>query len=481
MPRSAGIQHSRFSPRSLAPLVIALVAVMAMPSPGAAHQFLRGSTPSAGDTLSVVPGEVRLTFSERVRLEFTEVVVQGPDGALVLATLRQSADDDRVLVAPIRSGWHSGDFTIRWTTVGADGHRTDGTVSFTVAEGAEGLPAPEPQPEETTEPEPVGTVPHHDPRMFPETPTFGAQSPAYAGIRALLFMALVAALGAVALRWIVLPVTAQRQVVEADAMRTGLDRGAAGIGFLAAIALLVAALARLWAQSASLFGTAGALDPGRLAQALTLQPWAMGWWLQAAAAVGAIIGFGLARRAVRGGWLLAVVAVLVAAVTPALSGHAVAMSGIAWLAVPADTLHVLAAGGWLGSLFALVVVGLPTAMRLGEGRRGAAAAALVHGFSPTALVFAGVLVTTGVISAWLHLGEIPALWTTPYGRTLLLKVGIFSGVAVIGAYNLLRVRPALGDARGAVRLRRSGTAELLLALAVIVVTAILVAVPPPAQ
>jgi putative copper export protein len=245
--------------------------------------------------------------------------------------------------------------------------------------------------------------------------------------------------------------------------------------------LLLAALARLWAQSASLFGTAGALDPGRLGHALTLQPWATGWWLQVGAALLALIGFALARGGRPGGWALAAGAGLLAAVTPALSGHAVALSGLAWLAVPADALHVLAAGGWIGSLFVLVFVGIPAALRLEPGRRGPAAAALVHGFSPTALAFAATLLTTGVISAWLHLGDVQALWTTSYGRTLLLKVGIFAAVGVVGAYNFLRVRPALGEQRAAARLRRSGTAELLLALAVIAVTAALVAVPPPAD
>jgi hypothetical protein len=75
-------------------------------------------------------------------------------------------------------------------------------------------------------------------------------------------------LGAVALRWVVLPVTAQQSPEEADVLRAGIDRGAARVGLAAAAALLVAALARLWAQSASLFGVPGALDPGRLAQAL---------------------------------------------------------------------------------------------------------------------------------------------------------------------------------------------------------------------
>jgi putative copper export protein/methionine-rich copper-binding protein CopC len=458
----------------------ALVAVALLPSAAAAHQFLRAAAPAAGDTLEAVPGEIHLTFSEPVRVEFSDVVVQGPEGALVVAAMRRSATDPRVLVVPVERGWHAGEFTVRWTTVGADGHRTDGTVSFFVRDDAEGLPVPEPEPVDAPGAAADDMPPaHHDPRLFPETPSFGPQSAAYAAIRALLFAALVAMIGAVALRWVVLPVAAQQRPTEATALRAGVDRGAARVGLMAAVALLAAALARLWAQSASLFGVPGALDPARLSQALTLQPWATGWWLQAVAAVMAIVGFTLAVRSTRAGWGLAGAAALVASVTPALSGHASAMGGLAWIAVPTDTLHVLAAGGWIGSLFALVLIGLPTALALGPEQRGAASAALVQGFSPTALLFAGILVTTGVISAWLHLGHMAALWTSPYGRTLLLKVGIFSAVAVVGAYNFLRVRPALGARTGAERLRRSGTIELLLALAVLVVTAVLVAMPPP--
>lgn len=466
---------------------MSLLALALIPSGAAGHQYLRASAPASGDTVAAVPAEVRLTFSEPVRVDFSAVVVQGPEGTLRLGTPRRSADDARVLVVPVEGGWHPGEFTLRWTTVGADGHRTDGTVDFLVLENADGLPVPEPGPDPGEEPEPTHGAgdevgePHHDPVVFPESPTFEPTSTVYVGIRALLFMALVALLGAVALRWVVLPLTAQRSPGQARALRPGVERGAARLGVAAAAALVVAALARLWAQSASLFGVEGALDPARLAQALSLQPWATGWWLQVGAATLALAGCGLAVRSVRAGWALAAPAALVAAVTPALSGHAVAMPELVWLAVPVDALHVVAAGGWIGSLLALVVVGLPTALALGPERRGDASSALVQGFSPTALIFTGILVTTGVISAWLHLGDVTALWTSAYGRTLLLKVGIFSAVALVGAYNFLRVRPALEDGTGSRRLRRSGGVELALALVVLVVTAVLVALPPPAS
>jgi putative copper export protein len=88
-------------------------------------------------------------------------------------------------------------------------------------------------------------------------------------------------------------------------------------------------------------------------------------------------------------------------------------------------------------------------------------------------------VGTGVFSAWLHLGTVPALWTTGYGRTLLLKLGVASLVFGTGAYNWLRVKPALEREEAAGPLRRSATIELTVALVVLAVTAVLVATPLP--
>ena len=140
-------------------------------------------------------------------------------------------------------------------------------------------------------------------------------------------------------------------------------------------------------------------------------------------------------------------------------------------------MHVIGAGGWLGSLLMVLLAGIPVAVRLGEGQRGPAVASLVNAFSPTALVFAGLAGATGVFAAWLHLGGVSALWQTEYGRTLLVKLAILSVVAGTGAYNWLRVKPALGDERGAARMRRSATVELAVGVLVLLVTAVLVATP----
>jgi putative copper export protein len=142
-------------------------------------------------------------------------------------------------------------------------------------------------------------------------------------------------------------------------------------------------------------------------------------------------------------------------------------------------MHVLGAGGWLGTLLALVLVGLPAALRAAEGARGTAAAALVEAFSPVALACAGVLAASGLAAAWWHVGRVGALWTSAYGRILLLKLAMLVVIAGMGAYNWRRVRPTLGDERSVHRVRASSSVELLIGAVVLAITAVLVAIPTP--
>jgi copper transport protein len=82
------------------------------------------------------------------------------------------------------------------------------------------------------------------------------------------------------------------------------------------------------------------------------------------------------------------------------------------------------------------------------------------------------------VSAVLHLDALNQLWTTGYGRTLLLKIGTVALVAAVGAWNWRAVRPRL-SATGPGPLRRSAPLELLAAAIVLALTAVLVATPTP--
>jgi copper transport protein len=450
-----------------------------------AHGTLKSSVPAKGAHLGLAPRDLRLTFTERPELTFTRIQLLGPDNAVVpLGPLR--LDTAQTVIADIRGPLRAGTYTVVWQVASADGHPVRGRFSFTIAPGATGLGTPQAPGEPGTAAVPSGrdasAAEHHSAVSLPSGEGFSAESPVYIAIRWLGLVALLIVLGAVAFYWVVLRILRRRVPSErTNAFVPLAITRSATLGTAASLVLVLTAVARLLAQSYAMHGAAGALDVSLVGSMLSRTVWGWGWLLQVAAVAMALVGFLAARRGRTRGWALAALGALALAFTPALSGHAASTPQLTGLAVVSDGLHVLGAGGWLGSLLVVVVAGIPAALRTSDGWSGRAVADLVNAFSPTALAFAGLVAVTGVVAAWLHLGSVPALWQSGYGRTLLLKLGILSVVAATGAYNWRRVRPTLGDSDGARRIRRSASAELAVGVLVLIVTAVLVAMPTPTE
>jgi len=308
---------------------------------------------------------------------------------------------------------------------------------------------------------------------------FGAESAGYVALRAVQYSAMLVVLGALAFAFVVLRLL-ERVEPDQDLLESMRARAAA-LAFWACVALSISAVIRLYAQSLAMHGPGQALEPLYVGTMVAKTRWGWSWLLQLAGALVAIAGFSMARRARPTGWRVAAIAGVALAVAPALSGHAASAPRYTVLAVVADTFHVIGASGWLGSLLCVLTVGIPVSMRLAGDRRAAIVARLVGAFSPTALVFAGIAAATGVFAAWLPIGFSSALWTSDYGLTLLTKLAILSIVLGTGAYNWLRVKPALGDDVGTHRLQRSAAVELGVGLLVVIVTAVLVATSPPTE
>lgn len=459
---TCGVRLSRWPTQAI---VLGTALLLLLPRVAAAHLGLSSSTPANGAQLAAAPRDFRLTFTEAVERTVARVRLVGPNGAEIrISALRQPSDSAQVMLADILGPLEPGAYTIEWQVIGADGHPVRGTVAFVIAAGATGLAEPAP-------------AEHHDAEVMPTGAGFGADSLGYVVVRWLQFTALLIAIGVVTFRFAVLRFLGRTE--EDSTVLTSMRDGAAVVGLWAATALVVTVLLRLYAQALAMHGPQEAFNMGFIGTMLMSTMWGWAWFLQAVAAIVAVIAFGMARRGRSTGWRLALLACLALAVTPALSGHAVATPDLSGLAVAADTLHVIGSAGWLGSLLLVLAVGVPVAMRLGEGRRGPAVARLVNAFSPTALFFAGLAAVTGVFAGWLHIGFSSALWESDYGRTLLIKLAILSVALGTGAYNWLRVKPRLGDDVGTRRIRRSALVELAVAVLVVLVTAVLVATPPP--
>jgi len=236
---------------------------------------------------------------------------------------------------------------------------------------------------------------------------------------------------------------------------------AAGLGLAGAAINLALLASRLPGNAAQRHVTVPALVAGNpmLAIQITLM-------------VVAILGFTFAAVRRTAGWPIAVVAVIAIPLRGAAFGQ--------WARI-VNPVHMLAGGLWIGTLFILVAVGLGTTLRsrLSSERRGAIAADMVNAFSPLALAASATLAIFGVITAWRNLKYLAALWTTPYGIALIIKLVAVAAVVAFGAWNWRRHKPRLGSEVAALALRRSASAELALAALVLVITAVLVSLPSP--
>jgi len=281
-------------------------------------------------------------------------------------------------------------------------------------------------------------------------------------IELLGFIALFLATGAVGFRWIVLGRSGvgHAEAVDERAFAVRVERRAAALGLVGAVLSLALFVRQVPGLAARRHLTT--------TQFLTALPGG----LQLALLLIVVLGLALALARIRFGWLLATVAIVFNVLRPAAFGG--------WMRT-VNPAHVFAGGMWIGTLFMLLTCGLLPLMRttLDSARRGAIAANMVHAFSPFALAFAALLAGMGMITAWTHLKRLSALWTTPYGIALIVKLCLVGLVALLGAWNWRRQRPRLGTESAAHDLRRSATAELAMAGAVLVVTAILVSLPSP--
>ena len=496
-----GAHRARSRRRWFAAIALSLLFV---PAVARAHGRVKSTSPAAGAHLAAAPHEIRLEFSEVPELTVSSVKLLSADGqAVALAPLAYTAESHRVVVAAIRGVLASGTYVVQWQLVGDDGHPVRGRFSFVIAPGAMTMPAA-PATDSAkggagasaaTDSDASPMQMHHDATSFPERAEFGPESPAYVVIRWIQYLALLLSIGAVAFRWFVLQRGQPEGQAGNNAVFAEADRRAAMLGLIGVGAGALTLASRLYAQSYAMHGAVGAGDASAMLQMIRHTRWGGGWILNLIGLLLSGVGLTMALRArrrlpapgdegtvvatPRGPWSVATLGAVLLAFFPALSGHAAASPRFPVLAVVSDALHVLGASSWLGTLAVLLLAGLPAAMQYGKSQRRAIVADLANAFSPMALASASLAAVTGVFAAWLHLNGIPSLWGSRYGRTLLLKLAVLGVAALTGAYNWRFVKPTLGSHGATRRLRRSASVEVTVAVVVLLVTAILVALPTP--
>lgn len=154
-----------------------------------------------------------------------------------------------------------------------------------------------------------------------------------------------------------------------------------------------------------------------------------------------------------------------------LSGHADASPQRAWL-LPADMLHVLAAGMWPGGL-------LPLALLLRQARDQPPQALLriARRFSAGSVVAVSILAFTALLNGAGLIGASAAIWQSSYGRLALVKATVLGGMIALGAANRRRLQAKAGEIHR--RLCLNISIECALAVIVLLAAESLAVTPPP--
>jgi copper transport protein len=350
-----------------------------------------------------------------VTVEFDDTIrVAGGNAAVDNATQSsvlagRATAHRRILTIPLRPQLANGAYSVRWSIVSDDGHREEGVLAFAVGAGA--------------------SSPH---------PVLGAGVPltwSDVVLRTLYYLGLLAGGGAVAFGLLARPLVGSR-----------LDRPLAHLLFFA---LLFTFLGGSGIVHTAPPGTRFALV---LKVALTVA---------LAGGASAALAPAFARLLpVAGASALALVA------APTLSGHALDSDQPRVLSVLADLAHIGSAAVWFGGLVALVYV-LPRAADDPQTRL-----AVVRRFSTAALASVIVLAGTGIARAVTELSSLSQVWSSSYGRALIVKSAIFVPLLGVGWLNrtvLIRAFAAL---------RRSVLVEVAAIVGIVVAVAILTELRP---
>jgi copper transport protein len=493
-------------------LVLPAIAVGLWAGAVHAHTFVVSTEPKAGSTVDHAPTKVLITFAGPVEIAFGGIEVLDPDRNRVEIGETEYASEDRTAVRiRLAPELANGPYAVEWRVVAADGHPREGRFRFRLDQPAPPSPTPTGTPEAThVSPgaEMAGAPPD---QKGQESEGAGALPSVLLGMtRWILFASLLLLVGLGAFALVVwAPTASSIRPTEVD------DRfqrrwwpilawawGGAVVASVASLAFegAVAADVPLGdALSGEILGAVlrtrfGLVTVARLALLLVVgavllraragrgrRVLVLAEARRSVGAAAAPVSWGsLSAWAVLGLWLL---------VTIGLTGHAGTTSPVA-LGMTADLAHLAGAALWLSGLIGLVLMALPSTRGLADGERVSVLAPVVARFSSLAVWCVALIVASGVVRAWMEIRTLAGLTGYAYGITLLIKLGVVVPLLVLGAINNRwtkpRIRRAAADASltgsGASALRtlnRLVAIEVLLAVVVLTITAVLVSLPPP--
>jgi copper transport protein len=441
-------------------ILITFIVSLLLASPVQAHAILEKSVPEANATLARAPVQVDLYFSEPVDLNFSKIQVLDENGSQVDAGDSHIDPTNNTHLSVSLGSLRDGVYTVTYSVVSAaDGHATSGSFPFA-----------------------TGNVnPQTLANAQPSTNTSHI-SVVEVLVKGWLYLAAAAVTGGILFTFLVWrPSLRLRQISQEDL--PGFNDLADKITWVGLVSLLIADILSIMVQAGGPSGAVLAFpwqsDFGLLLFNTRLGVLAISRFSLVFALMGLLL-----TPANRWNRWAALLCSLLLILSISLTSHAAAESH-PFLPVLADWIHLAAVSIWVGGLF-YFLAGLWASKKLESQVRLTLTAVLIPHFSNLALVSVGALAATGLYSAVLRLGALPALINTPYGQALAVKL-IFALIMIgFGAFNILVTTPAMRRAAASQavnngwvpRFVRLVSGEVAIGILVLIWVGLLTSLPP---
>ncbi|MCM3028319.1 copper resistance CopC/CopD family protein [Bacillus safensis] len=421
-------------------LLLMVMFAFFIPKEAFAHAYVVSSNPAANEELEQQPPSVSITFSEGIESGFHAIKVLNAKGDRV-----DKGDtvikDQKIMEAALKKNLPKGIYTIQWNAVSADGHSVSGMIPFSIGKADGGFD----QLEQGQTDESIDVASTID--------------------KAFLYTSFSLFLGTIlfGLLWFktaISPVLAKRMK---RLLTVSLIMMGGALVFQLPIQTKSAADVSFWGafQPSLLQETIASTSGGSLWMMLMASFVLLTIWTIVAVRKGDFSSFRV--------WLFPLLLFTVLLWVKAQIGHPAATDNKI-LTTSLDFIHLVSASIWVGGLTAIVLL----LMKKLPNEDQPLIRSTLAAFHPWALLSVGLIVFSGFVNAIFILQSFDALFHSAYGRTFLIKLGLFIIMGLLGLMHYLMLRWEKKQKRS-ISLR----AEWMIGIAILLLTAVFTNIPSP--
>ncbi|KXZ15665.1 copper resistance protein CopC [Bacillus nakamurai] len=422
--------------------LILLLFLVLFPKTSFAHAYITSSTPGENSELKQAPKQVDIQFNEPIEEGFHSIKVYNSSGERVdTGRTVMKKNDNRIMTAALQKNLPHDIYRAEWNAVSADGHPVSGIIPFSVGKA--------------------------DGAFQDKTASGTSLHPETAIDRGILYTALSLFIGTTFfhLFW-----------YRANEGLSGeLARRTVKLFIISLSLLGLALICQLPIQTKENAGGAwsAAFQPGYIKETILQTAGGSIWIIQISLYALLVLSMipVLKKKQFRSFtyWTAPLLFFFGSLLAKAFAGHAAVIEERA-VGITMDFLHLSAASVWTGGMAALVL------LLSAEWRKSDKSAAweTVKRFSPWAFSAVGVLLFSGVLNGFFIIRSFDSLFHTAYGKTLLIKIGLFVVMLALGGLHVW-----ITKYRQTRSISRTIKAEWVIGIAVLFITAVFTSLPSP--